>query len=94
MRKYFVYMLSSIKGTLYTGVTNDLERRIWEHKTGANAGFTSKYKINLLVYYEEFDSIEDAIIREKQIKGLRRQKKRALVELVNPKWLDLSEGWD
>ena len=93
MHNYYVYILSSLKGTLYIGVTNDLERRVLEHKQGANSGFTKKYRVNLLVYYEEFTSIEDAILREKQIKGWRREKKRALVETLNPKWLDFAKDW-
>ena len=93
MRNYYVYILSNVTGTLYVGVTSSLEGRVWQHKTGETKGFTSKYKIGLLAYYEEFQYIEDAIAREKQIKGYRREKKRALVESINPKWLDLSQGW-
>ena len=90
---YYVYILSSIKGTLYVGVTNNLEGRVLQHKSRAIEGFTKRYGIDLLVYYEEFDYIEDAIIREKQIKAFRREKKRKLVETINPKWKDLSKGW-
>jgi putative endonuclease len=78
---------------MYVGVTNNLERRMFEHKTGALAGFSKKYKVDLLVYYEEFESIEEAIFREKQIKGWRRDKKDALVQASNPKLEDLSKDW-
>lgn len=92
-RKYYVYLLASKSGTLYVGVTNNLERRISEHKQALLSGFTKQYKVNLLVYYEEFDYIEDAIRREKQIKAWRREKKDALVDAVNPKWEDLAADW-
>ncbi|MBX3049049.1 MAG: GIY-YIG nuclease family protein [Anaerolineales bacterium] len=91
--KYYIYILSNPTGTLYTGVTNNLERRIWEHKARANQGFASKYKIDLLMYYEEFDFVEDAIAREKQIKAWRREKKRNLIETTNPTWQYLSHDW-
>jgi|SRR3990172_3616803 len=90
--RYFVYILVSKSGTLYTGVTNDIHRRVQEHKSG-KGGFSSKYNINRLVYYEEFQYIEDAIVREKQIKSWRRDKKRDLIKEVNSKWTDLSDGW-
>ena len=79
--------------TLYTGVTNDLMRRVYEHKNKMIEGFTKKYNITKLVYYEETNDIQAAISREKQIKGWLRGKKIALIESVNPKWNDLSEGW-
>jgi len=79
--------------TLYTGVTNDLHRRVWEHKQKLAEGFTKKYNITRLVYYEESDSIESAIAREKQIKGWLRAKKIALIGTMNPEWKDLSENW-
>jgi putative endonuclease len=79
--------------TLYTGVTNDLMRRVYEHKNKMIEGFTKKYNITKLVYYEETNDIQVAISREKQIKGWLRGKKIALIESVNPKWNDLSEGW-
>ena len=93
MKTYYVYILSSLRGTLYIGVTNDLERRVYEHKHKSIEGFTKKYNVHRLVYYEETDSIESAINREKQLKGLLRKKKIALIESANPKWEDLSEGW-
>jgi putative endonuclease len=79
--------------TLYTGVTNNLERRVGEHKSKAIPGFTSKYNITKLVYYEEGSDINVAIAREKQIKGWLRAKKIALIESTNPEWRDLSEDW-
>ncbi|HEX8682665.1 MAG TPA: GIY-YIG nuclease family protein [Ardenticatenaceae bacterium] len=93
MRQYFVYIMSSFSGTLYVGVTNDIVRRVYEHKHGTNAGFTKRYRINRLVYYEEYSDIRDAIEREKQIKGWTRAKKIALVEGVNPTFEDLSADW-
>lgn len=90
MRKYYVYILASKKnGTLYTGVTNDIVRRIHEHKTKVNEGFTKKYNVDRLVYFEEFVSIIDAITREKRIKAWKRQWKIELIEKLNPKWVDL-----
>ena len=79
--------------TLYTGVTNDLERRVYEHKEKLVAGFTTKYNINRLVYFEVTEDVETAIAREKQIKGWLRTKKIALINSVNPEWRDLSLDW-
>jgi putative endonuclease len=79
--------------TLYTGVTNDLMRRVLEHKRKLVPGFTSRYNLNRLAFYEEFGDIRPAIAREKQIKGWLRAKKIALIESVNPEWRDLSVGW-
>jgi len=79
--------------TLYTGVTNDLQRRVYEHKNKLVAGFTSNYNINKLVYLEETSDVTDAIAREKQIKGWTRAKKIALIESENPEWIDLSAEW-
>ena len=94
MRMYYVYILASKKnGTLYTGVTNDIERRVYEHKHKLTPGFTSRYNVNRLMYYDEYNDIRDAIAREKQIKGWLRKKKIALIESMNPNWDDLSEGW-
>ena len=93
MKKYYVYILSSISGTLYTGVTNNLERRVWEHKEGQTPSFTQKYKAKKLVYFEDTGNVSTAIEREKQIKGWVRKKKVELVESVNPKWEDLSRAW-
>lgn len=93
MREYYVYIMASYKGTLYTGVTNDLTRRVYEHRYKQVDGFTSKYNISKLVYYEETDDVTVAISREKQIKGWRRSKKVALIESINPYWVDLAEDW-
>jgi len=78
---------------LYTGITNDLESRVWEHKNHRTAGYTKKYDITRLVYYESTTDVLSAIIREKQIKGWLRKKKIALIESMNPDWQDLSEDW-
>jgi putative endonuclease len=93
MREYYVYMMTNITGMLYTGVTNNLERRVFEHKMKLLPGFTSMYKVNKLVYYESTNDVTAAIMREKQIKGWLRKKKVTLIELLNPKWKDLSEDW-
>ena len=93
MRHYSVYIMTNRSRTLYTGVTNDLERRVYEHKQKVGSKFTSKYNITRLAYYEYYSDIRDAIAREKQVKGWRRAKKIALVESVNPDWQDLSAGW-
>jgi putative endonuclease len=89
--QYFVYIMTNKSGTLYTGVTNNLERRIYEHKHHLVDGFTKKYKITKLVFFEETNDINVAISREKQIKGWLRKKKIALIESMNPGWKDLSE---
>ena len=94
MNKAYTYILASKKeGVLYTGVTSDLFKRVWEHKNNSMKGFTYKYNVKLLVYYEEFGTIEDAILREKQIKGWVRKKKVDIIEKNNPNWDDLSEKW-
>lgn len=93
MKYYYVYIMTNKSRTLYTGVTNNLERRVGEHKSKAIPGFTSKYNITKLVYYEEGSDINVAIAREKQIKGWLRAKKIALIESTNPEWRDLSEDW-
>ena len=93
MKQYYVYIMTNRSKTLYTGVTNDLMRRVYEHKNKMVEGFTKKYNITRLVYFEETNDIQSAITREKQIKGWLRRKKIALIESVNPKWEDLSEGW-
>jgi len=91
--QYYVYMLASDTRTLYTGITNDLERRISEHKRHVIPGFTDKYNVNRLVYYELTSDVMTAIGREKQIKGWVRRKKVMLIESDNPDWQDLSAGW-
>jgi putative endonuclease len=92
-RFYYVYILTNRSKTLYTGVTGNIEKRIFEHKHGLTPGFASRYKVDRLVYFERFGDIQAAIAREKQIKGLLRLKKVALVVSMNPEWKDLSEGW-
>ncbi len=92
-RFYYVYILTNRSKTLYTGVTSDLEQRVFEHKNGRTPGFASRYKIDRLVYFERFGDVVAAITREKQIKGLTRLKKMALIVSLNPDWKDLSEGW-
>jgi len=90
-RLYYVYILASRSRTLYTGVTGDLQRRVYQHKEKTLEGFTSRYSVTRLVYYEVFGDPRLAIAREKQIKGWRRSKKVALINSLNPKWLDISE---
>ena len=88
--KYYVYILFSKKnGTLYVGVTSDLVKRVWEHKNKVVEGFTKKYSVDKLGYYEIFDDINEAIAREKQLKAGSRQKKTDLIETNNPEWIDL-----
>jgi putative endonuclease len=89
-RTYYVYIMGSKSGTLYTGITNDLVRRVYEHKNKLVPWFTTRYNCSRLLYFEAGDSAEGAITREKQIKGWLRSKKIALVKTVNPKWDDLS----
>ena len=93
-RRYYVYILTNpSRRPCYTGITNDLERRIAEHRDAWNTGCTRKYNLNRLVYYETFRYVGNAIRREKQIKGLSHAKKRALIESANPQWDDLSREW-
>ncbi|MGB6296903.1 MAG: GIY-YIG nuclease family protein [Rivularia sp. (in: cyanobacteria)] len=92
-QQYYIYIITNYYNTvLYTGVTNDLIRRIYEHKEKIIAGFTKKYNVNKLVYYEIFTDINSAIAREKQIKAGSRQKKIDLVNSMNPQWCDLYDG--
>ncbi len=89
---YYVYIMTNKwNTTLYTGVTNSLSKRVWDHKQKSVKGFTSKYNLNKLVHYEIFTDIEEAIAREKQIKGGSRKKKIELIEKDNPEWKDLSD---
>jgi putative endonuclease len=90
-KTFYVYMMTNrSRVVLYTGITNDLTRRVWEHQNAEVKGFTKTYKVNRLVYYESCEDPRDAIAREKEIKSWRRSKKNALVETLNPKWVDLS----
>jgi len=92
MKHYYVYIVTNIKNTvLYIGITSNLQKRIWEHKTKTVKGFTQKYNANKLVYYEIFDDPENAIKREKRLKYWRRQWKNELVETQNANWKDLYE---
>jgi len=92
MGQYYVYIMTNRSDTLYTGVTNDLQRRVYEHKYKLVEGFTKKYNLTRLVYHETTGDVASAIRREKQIKGWLRAKKIALIESINPHWRDLSEG--
>src|SRR5206468_7982469 len=92
MKAYYVYMMTNrSRVVLYTGVTNSLERRLWFHRNVSPRSFTKKYRVDRLVYYETFRNPRDAISREKEIKGWRREKKNDLVRRLNPKWEDLGE---
>ncbi|HUO04604.1 MAG TPA: GIY-YIG nuclease family protein [Candidatus Binataceae bacterium] len=93
-RTYYVYIMSSLSRVLYTGVTNDLERRVIEHKEGAPGSFTARYNVNRLAYFEEFGEITEAIAREKKIKRMSRAGKIRLVVSMNPVWEDLNARWD
>ena len=92
-RRYYVYILGSSSGTLYTGVTNSIHRRIEEHKYGEGSTFASRYGVNRLLYFEVFQYVNNAIARKKVIKGWRRSKKTALIASVNPGWRDLSRDF-
>ena len=94
IHQYYVYILASnIRGTLYIGITNDLQRRVYEHKMGIKKGFTQKYGVNQLMYFETFQNIEEAITREKNMKKWKRDWKIKLIEEENVKWIDLSKDW-
>ena len=92
-RRYCVYIMASRSLNLYTGVTDNIFRRALEHRSGKIEGFTKRYRINRLVYYETFKYIGNAIAREKQIKGWTRAKRLALIKSLNPTWQDLADGW-
>jgi putative endonuclease len=91
--QYFAYIVCSLSGTLYIGMTNSIYRRALQHKSGEIEGFASKYHCDRLVYYESFNDVHNAIAREKQLKGWSRAKKIALIESTNPRWEDLAEKW-
>ena len=89
---YYVYILTNKSNrVMYIGVTNDLKRRLYEHKNELVEGFTKKYHVHKLVYYEAYKNVKDAILREKRLKGLLRIRKNELVESLNPNWMDLSD---
>ena len=91
--RYYVYIMASRSLNLYTGVTNSIYQRALQHKSGEIEGFTKKYNINRLVYYEMFEHIGNAIAREKQVKAWTRAKRLALIKSMNPTWQDLAEDW-
>ncbi|MBC3758780.1 GIY-YIG nuclease family protein [Hyunsoonleella sp. SJ7] len=94
MHKSYVYFLTNKNNTvIYIGVTSNLEKRIYQHKTKALKGFTAKYNCDKLVYFETFSDINDAIAREKQLKSGNRKRKENLINKDNPEWNDLSDGW-
>ncbi|MDR3738522.1 MAG: GIY-YIG nuclease family protein [Terracidiphilus sp.] len=90
---YFTYIVASRSLTLYIGMTGDLNKRVFEHKRRLHAGFSATYNCDRLVWFERYVEVGNAIAREKQLKGWRREKKVALIQKSNPTWLDLSEGW-
>lgn len=93
-RAYYVYIVTNRRnGTLYTGVTNSLHRRVWQHRNKSMSGFTAKYGLTRLVFFEQFDRPGDAIAREKQLKAGSRARKIALIEAQNPNWDDLAADW-
>ncbi len=93
MHQYYVYIMTNKSGTLYIGVTNNLNRRVYEHKEKLIRGFTARYNLSKLVYFETCYDINQAIVREKQLKGWLRKKKIELIEKINPHWRDLSKDW-
>jgi putative endonuclease len=93
MKQYFVYIMTNRTHTLYVEMTNDVAKRVCVHKHKLLPGFTSRYAIDPLVYFEECNDVRAAISREKQLKGWRRARKVASIQSVNPRWQDLSRGW-
>lgn len=93
VKPMFVYIRANRSGGMYVGVTNDLARRLWEHRNGEASAFAAQYAMRYLVFVEEYANPSDAIAREKQLKGWRREKKVGLIEFGNPEWRDLSEDW-
>ena len=92
-RTYFTYIMGSLSGTLYIGVTSNIEKRVFQHRYHLTEGFTDKYDVSRLLYCESYDDVYKAIAREKQLKGWSRAKKTVLIEAVNPHWLDLAKDW-
>jgi putative endonuclease len=90
VRTFHVYILCNTAGVLYIGVTGDLEGRFWEHTEERSSNFTQRYNLDRLIYFEDYPTARDAIAREKQLKGWRREKKVALIKTMNPAWKDLS----
>ncbi len=93
VKRYYVYILTNRSRTLYVGVTNNLRRRLWEHRHNAGSAFTFRYHIDRLVWFETYTQARRAIARETEIKGWTRVKKMALIVAENPTWRDLSEDW-
>ena len=93
-KEYTVYILANVSHTTYIGMTSNLEARLYQHRHKVNPGFTRDYNVNLLVYYEQFANVDDAIARERQLKNWSRTKKHTLIESMNPTWTDLSAGWE
>ena len=93
MAIFYVYIMASKSRVLYIGITNNLWRRVWEHKNGLCSGFTCDCKIHRLVYFERYQYVRNAIYREKRLKGWLRRRKIALIEAVNPTWEDLAAEW-
>jgi putative endonuclease len=91
--QYYVYIIASRTHVLYTGITDNLQRRVTEHRAALTPGFTASYRCNRLVWYEQYQYVNNALNREKQIKRWRRAKKIWLIERMNPTWADLSEAW-
>jgi putative endonuclease len=94
MKSYFVYIMSNKSRRLYTGITSMLGQRVYQHKNKALPGFTARYQFDMLVYFEEYSFVMDAIAREKEIKNWRREKKLKLILTENPDWADLSAEWE
>jgi len=92
MKQYCVYITASISGVLYIGVTSNLQNRVWQHKNKVVKGFTKKYNVDRLVYFEQTEDVRSALEREKQLKKWSRVKKIKLIEKMNPEWMDLSEN--
>jgi putative endonuclease len=92
-RTYFTYIMASRSHTLYIGMTSDLQQRVFQHKWREKDGFTARYNCDRLVWFQSFNEVSDAIDREKELKGWRREKKIALIEQANPTWQDLSRDW-
>lgn len=93
MREYYTYIMANKNQRIYVGMTGDLEQRVYQHKHKLVEGFTKKYNMTQLVWYERFSNVDEAIEAEKRIKGWRREKKVALIQLMNPRWNDLAERW-
>jgi putative endonuclease len=92
-KTYYVYIMTNQSRTLYVGVTNNIQKRVWQHKTGLIEGFTHRYHIDTLIHVESFSDVSSAIAREKQVKRWRREKKFRLIAQQNPDWRGLSDGW-